>query len=317
MAILVTGGAGFIGSNLCNLLLNEGHSVIAVDNFATSSVQNIQDVKRNKRFTFIEADVCSDITSTLNKLSIEAIYHLASPAHVAFVTKNPVQSALTNSIGTNNLLLLATERNIPILFASSSEAYGDPLKNPQSEDYWGNVNPVGVRSGYDEGKRFGEALCMAYMREHKTQVRIVRIFNTYGPNSSETDSRVLPQFIQASLKNRPITIYGDGTNTRSFCYVDDLVKGLYQVMQQGVTGPINLGSDKEITILDLARMVKTLSKSRSKIIYKKALDDDPKIRRPDLTLARNRIEWAPMVELQSGIKKTIHYYKDLILHDEK
>lgn len=308
--ILVTGGAGFIGSNLCATLIDKRFTITCLDNFSTSSERNIQDLIKNENFILKKGDVCdTNLIDSLNNEKFDEIYHLASPASVTYITDHPIEAALANSLGTKNLLNLAYLQKSKFLFASSSEAYGDPKTHPQEESYWGNVNSVGVRSGYDEGKRFGEALCMAYHREKGVDTKIVRIFNTYGPNSSPNDSRVIPQFVVEALKGEDITVHGDGTHTRSFCYVADMVEGLIKMMASEETGPINLGNPKELTILEVAKFILKMTNSSSKITFVQRPPDDPSRRKPDISLALKKLGWEPRVELEEGIAKTIDYFK--------
>ena len=310
---LVTGGAGFIGSHLSTQLLSEGHKVLCVDNLSTGNKENIESLLISPQFLFIKGDVTDEkILSKIAKYQISHIYHLASPAHVEYVTKYPVETALVNTLGTNRLLEIARKKKIPLLFASSSESYGDALEHPQKETYWGNVNPVGVRSGYDEGKRFGEALCMAYKREFGVKTIIIRIFNTYGPNSSIRDSRVIPQFIQAALQGKPINIHGDGTQTRSFCYVDDLVEGIKKAMDYGQSGPYNLGNTEEYTIQAIAEKIIGATASKSKIKYTARPQDDPGQRKPDLTTTEKDLQWQARVSFDKGLEETVSYYKNIL-----
>lgn len=312
-AILIAGGAGFIGSYLCGTLLKEKNKVICLDNLTTGSEINIRNFFSDQNFTFINEDICSaNFVQVLKTHHIDEIYHLASPASVIHITAHPIQAALANSMGTKNLLDLASANNAKILFASSSEAYGDPKEHPQKESYWGNVNSVGVRSGYDEGKRFGEALCMAYYREGGVKVKIVRIFNTYGPNSRVDDSRVIPSFVAHALQNRSLPVHGDGSQTRSFCYVSDMVEGIIKMMESNQTGPINLGNPKEYHIIDIAKKILSATSSSSKINFVKRPKDDPERRKPDIVLARQRLGWSPKVSFDEGLEKTINYFKDII-----
>jgi len=311
---LVAGGAGFIGSHLCNELLKKGNKVICLDNLSTGNKKNIQPFLGNENFKFIEGSVTDlNIILKLNQFSIHKIFHLASPASVTYITHHPVDAADANSIGTKNLLKLALEKNAKFLFASSSEVYGDPKEHPQKESYWGNVNPVGIRSGYDEGKRFGEALCMAYKRDLNVDVKIVRIFNTYGPNSSVKDSRVVPSFIVHALRNESLSVYGDGMQTRSFCYVLDMVDGLIEMMESKETGPINLGNTDEYTILDLAKkIIKTIG-SRSEIQFAERPQDDPNVRKPDIKKAKQKLAWKPKVGIDEGLSVTIDYFRNILV----
>lgn len=303
--ILVAGGAGFIGSHLCQALIERGHYVFCLDNLVTGDKKNIRTLLENPQFQFIQSDTRT-ITFAEN---IDEIYDLASPATVTYVSDHPVDVAIANSIGTKNLLDLAQKSNAAFLFASSSEVYGDPQLNPQPETYWGNVNPVGIRSGYDEGKRFGEALTIAYTKEIGVKGKIVRIFNTYGPHSSPNDSRVIPHFITRALMNEPLPVHGDGTQTRSFCYVSDMVIGLITMMESREIGPINLGNPREYQILEVARKIIMMTGSSSKISYVSRPTDDPSRRKPDITLAREKLNWKPEVNLEEGLNRTIAYFR--------
>ncbi len=303
--ILVAGGAGFIGSHLCQTLLNKGHFIICLDNLVTGDKKNIQTLLDNPKFQFIKGD-----TRTFSfDEEVDEIYDLASPASVTYVSEHPVEAATSNSIGTKNLLDLAHVKGAAFLFASSSEAYGDPKVHPQPETYWGNVNPVGIRSGYDEGKRFGEALTMAYVREKKVKGKIVRIFNTYGPHSSHNDSRVIPRFVAKALKNDPIPVHGDGTQTRSFCYVSDMVEGLVAMMESQENGPINLGNPEEYRIVDVAKKIIEMTGSSSTLSYGPRPSDDPARRMPDITLAKKKLNWEPSISLEVGLHRTIEYFR--------
>jgi nucleoside-diphosphate-sugar epimerase len=310
--IVVAGGAGFIGSHLCTMLLKKGHEVFCLDNLSTGRKINITPLLSSKLFHFIKTDTRILSVRRFSVYgTIDEIYDLASPASVTYITEYPVVAATANSVGTMNLLSIAMDRNARFLFASSSEAYGDPLVHPQPESYWGNVNPVGVRSGYDEGKRFGEALVMAYYRQYGTQTRIARIFNTFGPNSSPTDSRVIPRFVTQALRGDPITVHGDGRQTRSFCYVSDLVDGLVALMESSYTEPINLGNPQEITIIDVAKKVIEMSHSASTILFVDRPENDPGRRKPDITRAKGTLLWEPSVTLEEGLFKTIEYFSNL------
>lgn len=314
--ILVTGGAGFIGSHVCARLLNQGETIICMDSLITGQMRNVQPLLSNNRFSFVKADVRrSDAFTQLPPATIEQIYDLASPASVDFVSAHPIDTATTNSIGTYNILELAKKHQAKILFASSSETYGDPKEHPQRESYWGNVNPVGIRSGYDEGKRFGEALVTAYNREVGLDVRIARIFNTYGPNSSPTDGRVIPRFVTSALRGTPIPVHGDGTQTRSFCYVDDLVDGLVKLMAHTITTPVNLGNPVELSIIEVARIIVEQAKSKSEIVFGDRPSDDPKRRMPDITLARTTLSWQPTISLREGLPPTIEYFRTQLLKE--
>ena len=311
--ILITGGSGFIGSHLCAHFLSEGNEVVCIDNLSTGRKDNIDNLLKNTSFRFIQGDICErSLVEDFKKENFNEIYHLASPATVNYVVNHPVEAALANSVGTKNLLDLAKENKQKILFASSSEAYGDPLKHPQDESYWGNVNPVGVRSGYDEGKRFGEALCMAYNREYDVDTKIVRIFNTYGPNSNPSDSRIIPMFISQALKNIPLTIHGDGLQTRSFCYVSDLVSGIIKTMENSIHDPVNLGNEEELTVIEVAKKIISKTKSKSKIEFVQRPKDDPSQRKPDISKARKELNWQPEISFDDGLELTIDYFKNIL-----
>ena len=308
--ILVTGGAGFIGSHLCEKLLDEGEYVICLDNLFTGSLKNIENIKNNKNFEFIE----HDITEPIN-LKVDQIYNLACPASPVHYQYNAIKTIKTNVIGVTNMLNLAQKIGARILQASTSEVYGDPAVHPQKENYWGNVNPIGFRSCYDEGKRVAETLMMDFYRQYNVDIKIIRIFNTYGPRMAENDGRVVSNFIVQALNNNDITIYGDGSQTRSFCYVDDLVKGMLKLMNtENFTGPVNVGNDGEYTILQLADMIIKLSYSKSKIIFKPLPSDDPCKRRPDLTLAKEILDYSPKIQIKEGLLKTIEYFKNYLEH---
>lgn len=310
--ILVAGGAGFIGSHLCKKLLDSGEYVICLDNLSTGDKGNILPFFEKKNFQFIHTDTRQLNLSELLPADIQEIYDLASPASVTYICDHPIEAATVNGRGTKNLLDLSREQTSKFLFASSSEVYGDPREHPQKESYWGNVNPVGIRSGYDEGKRFGEALCMAYHREALVNVKIARIFNTYGPNSSPEDSRVIPRFVTQALRNNALTVHGDGTQTRSMCYVSDMVDGLISMMASEQTGPINLGNPEEYQIIDIVKKIIEMTKSSSKIIFTKRPIDDPALRRPDIALAKSQLDFSPKISFEKGLKKTIDYFKGII-----
>ena len=306
--ILVTGGAGFIGSHLCERLLKEGHHVICLDNFFTGSRKNIEHLTDNKEFELIRHDIVEPIL-----LEVEQIYNLACPASPVHYQYNAIKTIKTSVLGVTNMLGLAKRAKARILQASTSEVYGDPILHPQREDYWGNVNPIGIRSCYDEGKRVAETLMMDYHRQHNVDIKIVRIFNTYGPRMAENDGRVVSNFIVQALKGEDITIYGDGTQTRSFCYVDDLVNGMMTLMnKENFTGPVNIGNDGEYTIKELAEMIIELTNSNSQIVYKPLPSDDPCKRRPDLSLARKELDYEPKVHVRDGLLKTIEYCSSVI-----
>lgn len=307
--IMITGGAGFIGSHLCNRLLQEGNEVICVDNFYTGSKRNIEHLLSNPYFEVIRHDVTFPLYT-----EVDEIYNLACPASPVHYQFDPVQTTKTSVHGAINMLGLAKRLKIKILQASTSEVYGDPSVHPQVEEYWGNVNPIGIRACYDEGKRCAETLFFDYHRQHKLKIKVARIFNTYGPNMHPNDGRVVSNFIVQALKGEDITIYGDGNQTRSFCYVSDLVDGLIKLMNSDdtVTGPINLGNPGEFTMLELAEKVIILTGSSSKIIHKPLPPDDPKQRKPDITKAKTILNWQPTVPLDEGLKLTIDYFKKLL-----
>ncbi len=306
--ILVTGGAGFIGSHLCDKLLEQGNHVICLDNFFTGSRKNVTHLFGNPEFELIRHDIVEPII-----LEVDQIYNLACPASPIHYQYNAIKTIKTNVLGVTNMLDLADETKARILQASTSEVYGDPIVHPQKETYWGNVNPIGIRSCYDEGKRVAETLMMDYHRQHNVDIRIIRIFNTYGPRMAQNDGRVVSNFIIQALKNEDITIYGDGSQTRSFCYVDDLVRGMIALMNtEGFMGPVNVGNDGEYTILDLAKMIIELTNSNSQIVFKPLPSDDPCQRRPDLTLAKEKLNYVPMVHVKDGLMKTIEYFANVI-----
>lgn len=311
--ILVAGGAGFIGSHLCEKLLELDNRVICLDNLSTGSRLNISDLERNPSLLFVKGDTRSvELENMLAVKQVSEIYDLASPASVDYVCQRPIEATTANSLGTYNLLQLAEKHHARFIFASSSEVYGDPSQHPQREDYWGNVNPVGVRSGYDEGKRFGEALCMAYKRERNLEIKIVRIFNTYGPRSSRSDSRVVPSFINKALQNMPLLVHGQGEQTRSFCYVSDLVDGLVKMMDCREAGPVNIGNPDEYKIIDLAEKIIKLTGSVSQIQFTQRPKDDPSRRKPDISLANRLLNWHPKVNLNDGLIKTIDYIRKVL-----
>lgn len=307
--ILVTGGAGFIGSHLCERLLRDGNEVLCVDNFYTGRKANIVALLSNPYFEIIRHDICFPLY-----VEVDEIYNLACPASPIHYQFDPVQTTKTSVHGSINMLGLAKRLKIKILQASTSEVYGDPTVHPQPEDYWGNVNPIGPRACYDEGKRCAETLFFDYYRQHKLRIKVARIFNTYGPNMHPNDGRVVSKFIMQALKGEDITVYGDGSQTRSFCYIDDLVEGLVRLMNSpdDFTGPVNLGNPVETTILELAEKIIDLAGSKSKIIFKPIPEDDPKRRMPDISLARQKLKWEPIVRLEDGLIKTIDYFKSLI-----
>jgi UDP-glucuronate decarboxylase len=304
MRILVTGGAGFVGSHLCERLLNEGHDVICLDNFFTGTKDNIIHLMDNHRFEVIRHDIVEPIL-----LEVDRIYNLACPASPVHYQYNPVKTVKTSVMGTINMLGMAKRVKARILQASTSEVYGDPQVHPQKEDYWGNVNPIGIRSCYDEGKRVAETLMMDYHRQNNVDIRIIRIFNTYGPRMAENDGRVVSNFMLQALRNQDITIYGDGSQTRSFCFVSDLVNGMIRMMEcDNFTGPVNLGNPVENTILEFAEKIITITGSSSGIINKPLPQDDPKQRQPDISLAIQKLGWKPAIDLESGLRTTAEYF---------
>ena len=308
MKILVTGGTGFIGNHLCRNLLNNNNYVICLDNNFTGNMDNIKDLIGNPNFEFIEHDIINPFFLS----DIEQIYHLACPASPKAYQYDSIKTLKTNFLGTTNILGLAKKTGSRVLFTSTSEVYGDPKINPQVEEYWGNVNPIGVRSCYDEGKRIAETLMMEYHKNHKVDIRIARIFNTYGPNMNKDDGRVVSNFINQMLENKNITIYGDGSQTRSFCYIDDTVNGLIKLMNNTKTiGPINIGNPNEITIKSLVGILLKMINTQSIITYMDLPGDDPTIRRPDITKAQLFLNWEPSVILDDGLKKTIDFFKGI------
>jgi nucleoside-diphosphate-sugar epimerase len=306
MNILITGGAGFIGSHLCKTFLEKGESVICVDNFITGSKDNIKDSLNNQNFRLIEHDISTPLY--IND-SIDWVLHFASLASPKDYIAYPIKTLKSGLLGTHNCLGLAKAKNAKFFFASTSEVYGDPLVHPQKEEYWGNVNSIGTRSCYDESKRGGEALAYAYYRQHSIDIRVVRIFNTYGPNMQTEDGRVVSNFIVQALKGEDLTIYGRGNQTRSFCYVSDLVDGLLKMMSVDYKLPLNLGNPSEFTVKELAKLVLRLTKSKSKIKFLPLPEDDPKKRKPDITKAKKMLKWQPKISLVEGLKKTIGYFR--------
>ncbi len=305
--VLITGGAGFIGSHLCERFLGDGHEVIAVDNLLTGDRDNIAPLFENPGFSFLQQDITNYIYVSG---PLDAILHFASPASPVDYLELPIQTLKVGSLGTHKALGLAKEKGARILVASTSECYGDPLVHPQTEDYWGNVNPIGPRGVYDEAKRFLEAMTMAYHRHHGLETRIARIFNTYGPRMRMRDGRVVPNFICQALRGEPLTVYGDGSQTRSFCFVSDLVEGLTRLLWSDEPLPVNLGNPAEMTILDFAERIKALSGSTSEIDYRDLPEDDPKVRQPDISKAKRILDWEPVVPLDDGLAAAIAYFRE-------
>ncbi|WP_338221424.1 UDP-glucuronic acid decarboxylase family protein [Algoriphagus sp. oki45] len=307
--ILVTGGAGFLGSHLCQRLLQEGHEVLCVDNFFTGRRQNIHSMLDHPNFEMLRHDITFPLF-----VEVDEIYNLACPASPVHYQFDPVQTTKTSVMGAINMLGLAKRLKIKILQASTSEVYGDPSVHPQPESYWGNVNPIGPRACYDEGKRCAETLFFDYHRQHGVEIKVIRIFNTYGPNMQPNDGRVISNFILQALRNEPITIYGDGSQTRSFCYVSDLIEGMYGLMQTSkeITGPINVGNPTETTMLELAQLILDLTGSKSQLVFKNLPQDDPKQRNPDIRQAAELLNWNAQVDLKAGLEKTIAYFEKVM-----
>lgn len=305
--VLITGGAGFLGSHLCDRFINEGDEVICMDNLITGDPDNIAHLIGNKKFKFIHHDVTEYIYV---EGKLDFILHFASPASPIDYLKLPIQTLKVGSLGTHKTLGLAKAKGSRFLIASTSEVYGDPLIHPQPETYWGNVNPVGMRGVYDEAKRFAEAMTMAYNRYHNVDTRIVRIFNTYGPRMRIEDGRAIPNFINQALKNEPVTVYGDGSQTRSVCYVDDLIEGIYRLIMSAETDPVNIGNPDELTMLELAQEIIDITSSKSKIIFKELPSDDPKVRQPDTSKAKELLDWKATVDRKTGLIKTIDNFKE-------
>ena len=309
--IVVTGGAGFIGSHLCKKLLDEGNHVICFDNFFTGRLENIKDLINNKNFELITGDVVEPIEEIISGFheKVDEIYNLACPASPPHYQYDPIKTAQTNFLGMYNVLMLAKKFKSKVLQASTSEVYGDPKIHPQPEDYRGNVNPDGIRACYDEGKRIAETLCFDFHRQYGVDIKIVRIFNTYGPNMREDDGRVVSNFICQALKGDDLTIYGNGSQTRSFCYVDDLVDGMVKMMASNITGPVNLGNPGEFTIRQLADIVLEMIDTESQLVHKDLPSDDPTKRKPNISLAKKELKWEPKIQLREGLEKTIEYFK--------
>ncbi len=306
MRILITGGAGFLGSHLCDRFLAEGHEVIAMDNLLTGKMENIAHLAGHERFRFIKQDVTEYL---FVDGPIDAILHFASPASPVDYLRYPIQTLKVGALGTHKTLGLARFKGARYLLASTSEVYGDPLVHPQSEEYWGNVNPIGPRGVYDEAKRFAEAMVMAYHRSHGLDTRIARIFNTYGPRMRINDGRVVPNFISQALRGEPLTVYGDGSQTRSFCYVDDLIEGVYRLLFSDEVGPVNLGNPHEMTILEFAETINRITGNKAGIVFKSLPVDDPKVRQPDISKARQVLGWEPKISLEEGLERTIPYFR--------
>jgi len=306
---LITGGAGFLGSHLCDRLLAEGHRVICMDNLLTGNLDNIAHLRARTDFEFINHNITHHIDLSE---SIDYIFHFASPASPIDYLELPIQTLKVGSLGTHNVLGLAKAKGARILLASTSEVYGDPLVHPQVESYWGNVNPIGPRGVYDEAKRFAEAIVMAYHRFHGVETRIVRIFNTYGPRMRPKDGRIVPAFCCQALKGEPMTVFGDGSQTRSFCYVSDLVDGIFRLMMSRETNPVNIGNPRELSVMDFALKIKEITGSRSEIIYKPLPEDDPKVRQPNIGKAKELLEWEPQMRLEDGLRLTIDYFAALV-----
>jgi len=308
--IVITGGAGFIGSHLCDALIEGDYQVVCLDNLITGSGKNIKHLEKNKNFRFLKLDIIKD---EIKEKDIDYIFHLASPASPVDYQKYPEETALVNSVGTTNVLNLARKTGARVLIASTSEVYGDPKEHPQKETYWGNVNSFGPRSCYDESKRFAETMAYIYIHKYGVDVRVIRIFNTYGPRMRKDDGRVISNFINQAIENRPLTIYGRGNGTRSFCYVSDMVDGIVKAMfKEKLMGEIiNLGKPEEYKILDLAKKIKKMTRSKSKIVFQPPLPDDPEQRRPDISKTKKLLKWQPRVSVDEGLKKPIDYYRNL------
>jgi dTDP-glucose 4,6-dehydratase len=309
MRTLITGGAGFVGSHLCERFLAEGHEVICVDNLITGNLGNVEHLRRHDNFTYIRHDISHplEIDGPLDN-----ILHFASPASPVDYLRHPIHTLKVGSLGTHNTLGLAKAKRARYLLASTSEVYGDPEQHPQREEYWGHVNPIGIRGVYDEAKRFAEAMTMAYHRSHRVKTHIIRIFNTYGPRMRLDDGRVLPNFMGQALRGEALTVYGNGSQTRSFCYVDDLVEGIYRLLPTDFHEPVNLGNPNEVTILEFAQEILGLSGSRSPIVYKPLPEDDPKVRRPDITRAKQLLRWEPKVDRKEGLERTMNYFREKV-----
>ena len=304
--VIITGGAGFIGSHLCDFFLDKGWEVVCVDNLLTGSPDNVAHLLAERDFTFLDLDVSGFIHLPG---TVDAILHFASPASPIDYLEHPIQTLKVGSLGTHKALGLAREKKAAFLLASTSEVYGDPLEHPQKENYWGNVNPIGPRGVYDEAKRFAEALTMAYRRSHRLDTKIIRIFNTYGPRMRIQDGRAIPSFLSQAIQGKPLTVYGDGSQTRSFCYVSDLVEGIYRLLNSSYHLPVNLGNPREMTILEMAREVLKVTRSRSRIVYRPLPEDDPKVRQPCIDLAQRLLRWKPKVTLAQGLRTTFKDFR--------
>ena len=309
MRTVITGGAGFIGSHLCERFLAEGHEVICVDNYITGSPVNIEPLRANDCFTFIRHDISHPLEIDG---PVDNILHFASPASPVDYLRHPIPTLKVGSLGTHNTLGLAKLKGASFLLASTSEVYGDPEQHPQREEYWGHVNPIGIRGVYDEAKRFAEAMTMAYYRTHGVNTHIIRIFNTYGPRMRLDDGRVLPNFMGQALRGEPLTVYGQGSQTRSFCFVDDLVEGIVRLLRTDFHEPVNLGNPNEVTILEFAQEILKLAQSKSQVVYKPLPEDDPKVRRPDISRARKLLGWEPKVDRHEGLQRTMKYFREKI-----
>ncbi len=312
--VLITGGAGFVGSHLCELFLKSGHKVIAVDNLITGTLKNLEHLKGNPNLSFMEHNISQHIEVPG---PVDYILHFASPASPVDYLMHPIPTLKVGALGTHNALGLAKAKGAVFLLASTSEIYGDPLVHPQKEDYWGNVNTVGPRGVYDEAKRFAEAMTMAYHNVHKVDAKIVRIFNTYGPRMRLNDGRAIPAFVKSALQNKPIPVFGDGKQTRSFCYVDDLIAGIEKLLFSKLNEPVNIGNPNEMTVLELGKKIIQMTGSKSEIQYLPLPQDDPKVRQPDITKARTKLGWEPKVPLDAGLRRTIDYFKSIDLKDLK
>ena len=306
--ILITGGAGFIGSHLCDFFIKKGYFVICMDNLITGSKGNIVHLLKRKDFRFVKHDVSKHIKI---KGGIDYVLHFASPASPIDYLKHPIKTLKVGSLGTHNALGVAKAKKARFMLASTSEVYGDPLVHPQKESYWGNVNPIGPRGVYDEAKRFAEAITMAYHNAHKVDTRIIRIFNTYGERMRQRDGRAIPNFLDQALRGKPITVYGSGKQTRSFCYISDMVSGISRLLNSNIHTPVNIGNPREFSILQLAHLIIKLTRSKSRIVYKPLPVDDPKIRRPNITLAKSKLKWDPKVNLKKGLENSIEYFQKL------